>query len=154
MNINKACKNLVFQYYLIYALLILELVAAKLADFPVLLEASAGYIIRVVTVMFLLVMIPLVLKFFSIRTKYNKGLKYYIRQSKIEMWLLSLPAFLSGLAYYVLKDTNILFCYLIAFVALIFTKPSISKIEAYLQREKEDGGKADKEGELPREAEE
>ena len=47
MNINKACKNLVFQYYLIYALLILELVAAKLADFPVLLEASAGYVIRV-----------------------------------------------------------------------------------------------------------
>lgn len=154
MNINKACKNLVFQYYLIYALLILELVAAKLAEFPVLLEESAGYVIRVVTVMFLLVMIPLVLKFFSIRTKYNKGLEYYIRQSKIQMWLLSLPAFLSGLAYYVLKDTNILFCYLIAFVALIFTKPSISKIEAYLQREKEYGGNADKEEESPREAEE
>lgn len=154
MNINKACKNLVFQYYLIYALLILELVAAKLADFPVLLEASAGYVIRVVTVMFLLVMIPLVLKLFSIRTKCNKGLEYYIRQSKIEMWLLSLPAFLSGLAYYVLKDTNILFCYLIAFVALIFTKPSIAKIEAYLQREKEDGGNEDKEEESPREAEE
>lgn len=154
MNINKACKNLVFQYYLIYALLILELVAAKLAEFPVLLEESAGYVIRVVTVMFLLVMIPLVLKFFSIRTKYNKGLEYYIRQSKIQMWLLSLPAFLSGLAYYVLKDTNILFCYLIAVVALIFTKPSISKIEAYLQREKEYGGNADKEEESPREAEE
>ena len=154
MNINKACKNCVCQYYLIYALLILGLVGGRLAGFHAWWEASDGYVILVVSVMYLRVLIPLVLKLFSNRSKCNKGLEYYIRQSKIEMWLLSLPAFLSGLAYYVLKDTNILFCYLIAFVALIFTKPSIAKIEAYLQREKEDGGNEDKEEESPREAEE
>lgn len=134
MNIKTAFNSLVFQYYLIYALLILELVGAKLIAFPFELTDTCAYILQSVLVLCLLVVVPVILKWFSIRTKSNRGLDFYVKHAKIQMWVLSIPAFAAGIAYFILKDMNSLLCYLIAFVVLIFSKPSVSKIESYMDR--------------------
>lgn len=135
MTIKTAFNSLVFQYYLIYALLILELVVAKLIPYSFMLSSSCTYIIQSVLVLCLLIVVPVILKWFHSCTKYNKGLDFYVKRAKTQMWVLSIPAFAAGMAYFFLKDTNSLLCYLIAFVVLIFSKPSISKIETYMERQ-------------------
>lgn len=133
-NIKKTQSGLLSLYYAIYAALIVELTAAHLLACPFEVSSETGLVIRTIVVLLMLSMIPFSLKLFSVKTRYNKGIGYYARWAKIQMSLLALPAFASGLAYFILKDRNTLFCYLIAFVAIIFSKPVKAKTEQYLAR--------------------
>ena len=70
------------------------------------------------------------------KTKGNKKLKTkeekeanYMLWAQIQMYMIALPAVVAAIGYGFLRDKSTIFCYLIAFVALILCKPSKEKME-------------------------
>ena len=128
-------KGLIFRYYGIYVLL-LGLFAAISYYMPVYeFTQEAKTVISTICIVFLLT-IPLSLKLFSVKVKNNKTIKTkeekiknYMLWAQIQMYLIALPAVVSVVSYGLLRDRSSLFCYLIAFVALILCKPSNQKLE-------------------------
>ena len=128
-------KGLIFRYYGIYVLL-LGLFAAISYFMPVYeFDQEAKTIISTICIIFLFT-IPLSLKLFSVKVKNNKTLKTkeekiknYMLWAQIQMYMIALPAVVSVVSYGLLRDRSSLFCYLIAFVALIMCKPSKEKME-------------------------
>jgi hypothetical protein len=99
------------------------------------LNPDNAYIVSVVCIFFLFT-IPATLKLFSVKTKGNKKLKTreekeanYTIWAQIQMYMVALPAVVSAIGYGFLKDKSTIFCYLIAFIALIMCKPSKEKME-------------------------
>ena len=75
-------------------------------------------------------------KLFSVKTKGNKKLKTkeekvsnYMIWARNQMYLVALPAVVSAIGDGFLRDRSTIFCYLIAFVALIMCKPTKAKME-------------------------
>ena len=128
-------KGLIFRYYGIYVLL-LGLFAAISYYMPVYeFTQEAKTVISTICIVFLLT-IPLSLKLFSVKVKNNKTIKTkeekiknYMLWAQIQMYMIALPAVVSVVSYGLLRDRSSLFCYLIAFVALILCKPSNQKLE-------------------------
>ena len=128
-------KGLIFRYYSIYVFL-LALFAVICYFMPVYeFEPQAKTIISTICIIFLL-SIPLSMKLFSMKTKGNKKLKTkeekqtnYMLWAKIQMYMVALPGFFAAAGYGLLRDRSTIFCYLIAFVALIMCKPSKEKME-------------------------
>ena len=128
-------KGLIFRYYGIYVLL-LGLFAAISYFMPVYeFTQEAKTVISTICIVFLLT-IPLSLKLFSVKVKNNKTIKTkeekiknYMLWAQIQMYMIALPAVVSVVSYGLLRDRSSLFCYLIAFVALILCKPSNQKLE-------------------------
>ena len=128
-------KGLIFRYYGIYVLL-LGLFAAISYFMPVYeFTQEAKTVIITICIVFLLT-IPLSLKLFAVKVKGNKTLKTkeekiknYMLWAQIQMYMIALPAVVSVVSYGLLRDRSSLFCYLIAFVALILCKPSNQKLE-------------------------
>ena len=128
-------KGLIFRYYGIYVLL-LGLFAAISYYMPVYeFTQEAKTVISTICIVFLLT-IPLSLKLFAVKVKGNKTLKTkeekiknYMLWAQIQMYMIALPAVVSVVSYGLLRDRSSLFCYLIAFVALILCKPSNQKLE-------------------------
>ncbi|NCC98935.1 MAG: hypothetical protein EOL95_04410 [Bacteroidia bacterium] len=135
MNKKQAQKQLFALYYAIYGLLILELVIAHLLPNDFFLSSNTVMIMQGVVICLLLAIIPTALKLYSVKIKIKSDLSYYVHWSKIQMILLYIPGFASGVLYYFVRDRSSLFCLLIAFVALIFSKPTLAKIDNYLNDE-------------------
>ena len=128
-------KGLITRYYVIYVLLLALFASIHFLMPQIELNPDNAYIVSVVCIFFLFT-IPATLKLFSVKTKGNKRLKTkeekeanYIIWSKIQMYLVALPAVVSAIGYGFLRDKSTIFCYLIAFVALIMCKPSNQKME-------------------------
>lgn len=127
--------GLITRYYAIYILL-LALFAGIHFFMPVFeIGADAAYATSVVCIVFLFT-IPVTLKLFSVKTKGNKKLKTkeekvsnYMIWARNQMYLVALPAVVSAIGYGFLRDRSTIFCYLIAFVALIMCKPTKAKME-------------------------
>lgn len=136
-------KGLIFRYYGIYVLL-LGLFAAISYYMPVYeFDAQTKTIISTICIIFLFT-IPLSLKLFAVKVKNNKTLKTkeekvknYMLWAQIQMYMIALPAVVSVACYGLLRDRSSLFCYLIAFVALILCKPSNQKLEECTSSEDE-----------------
>ena len=136
-------KGLIFRYYGIYVFL-LGLFAAISYFMPVYeFDQEAKTIISTICIIFLFT-IPLSLKLFSVKVKNNKTLKTkeekiknYMLWAQIQMYMIALPAVVSVVSYGLLRDRSSLFCYLIAFVALILCKPSNQKLEECTSSEDE-----------------
>ena len=136
-------KQLVKIYYLIYAILIILLIGGALL-FPRLggVSPSVAVILNTVTILTVLA-VPLALKLFSVKTKriqasgdeFEKKALGYIKWSKIQMFLLGIPGVFASISYAFLEDRTSLFCFLIAFMVLMFTKPSLIKIDIFFQKE-------------------
>ncbi len=117
------------QYFLIFSVLLIEIVLAFALPVLELSEITAR-VIYTTTIIVLLVMIPGVLKFFSTKIKTAETIDKYAKYAQLQMWLLAIPPFVSGLAFYLLRDKSTLFCFLLASVALLFSKPSLNNFKA------------------------
>ncbi len=137
MNKKQAQKQLFAIYYAIYGLLVLELVIAHLLPNNLSLSANIVMIMQGVVICLLLALIPTALKLYSVKIKIKSDLSYYVHWSRIQMILLYIPGFASGVLYYFVRDRSSLFCLLIAFVALIFSKPTPAKIDNYINEDEE-----------------
>lgn len=128
-------KGLITRYYVIYVLLLALFASIHFLMPQIELNPDNAYIVSVVCIFFLFT-IPATLKLFSVKTKGNKKLKTreekeanYILWVQIQMYMVALPAVVSAIGYGFLKDKSTIFCYLIAFIALIMCKPSKEKME-------------------------
>ncbi len=128
-------KGLITRYYVIYVLLLALFASIHFLMPQIELNPDNAYIVSVVCIFFLFT-IPATLKLFSVKTKGNKKLKTreekeanYILWAQIQMYMVALPAVVSAIGYGFLKDKSTIFCYLIAFIALIMCKPSKEKME-------------------------
>ena len=128
-------KGLITRYYVIYVLLLALFASIHFLMPQIELNPDNAYIVSVVCIFFLLT-IPATLKLFSVKTKGNKRLKTkeekeanYMLWAKIQMYMIALPAVIAAIGYGFLRDKSTIFCYLIAFVALILCKPSNQKME-------------------------
>ena len=128
-------KGLIVRYYAIYVFLLALFAAISYFVPQIELQPDNAYIVSVVCIFFLFT-IPATLKLFSVKTKGNKKLKTreekeanYILWAQIQMYMVALPAVVSAIGYGFLKDKSTIFCYLIAFIALIMCKPSKEKME-------------------------
>lgn len=128
-------KGLITRYYVIYVLLLALFASIHFLMPQIELNPDNTYIASVVCIFFLFT-IPATLKLFSVKTKGNKKLKTkeekeanYILWAQIQMYMVALPAVVSAIGYGFLKDKSTIFCYLIAFIALIMCKPSKEKME-------------------------
>jgi uncharacterized membrane protein YbhN (UPF0104 family) len=128
-------KGLITRYYVIYVLLLALFASIHFLMPQIELNPDNAYIVSVVCIFFLFT-IPATLKLFSVKTKGNKKLKTreekeanYTIWAQIQMYMVALPAVVSAISYGFLKDKSTIFCYLIAFIALIMCKPSKEKME-------------------------
>ena len=128
-------KGLIARYYIIYVLLLVLFACVHFFTPQMELTPDNAYIASVVCIFFLFT-IPATLKLFSVKTKGNKKLKTkeekeenYMLWAKIQMYMIALPAVVAAIGYGFLRDKSTIFCYLIAFVALIMCKPSNKKME-------------------------
>jgi uncharacterized membrane protein len=128
-------KGLITRYYVIYVLLLALFASIHFLMPQIELNPDNAYIVSVVCIFFLFT-IPATLKLFSVKTKGNKKLKTreekeanYTIWAQIQMYMVALPAVVSAIGYGFLKDKSTIFCYLIAFIALIMCKPSKEKME-------------------------
>lgn len=128
-------KGLITRYYVIYVLLLALFASIHFLMPQIELNPDNAYIVSVVCIFFLFT-IPATLKLFSVKTKGNKKLKTreekeanYTIWVQIQMYMVALPAVVSAIGYGFLKDKSTIFCYLIAFIALIMCKPSKEKME-------------------------
>ena len=128
-------KGLITRYYVIYVLLLALFASIHFLMPQIELNPDNAYIVSVVCIFFLFT-IPATLKLFHVKTKGNKKLKpreekeaNYILWAQIQMYMVALPAVVSAIGYGFLKDKSTIFCYLIAFIALIMCKPSKEKME-------------------------
>ncbi len=127
--------GLITRYYAIYILLLALFACIHFLMPQYEFDADARYITSTICILFLF-SIPASLKLFSVKTKGNKKLRTkeekkenYMIWAKIQMYLIALPAVVSAIGYGFLRDRSSIFCYLIAFVALILCKPSKEKME-------------------------
>ena len=128
-------KGLITRYYVIYVLLLALFASIHFLMPQIELNPDNAYIVSVVCIFFLFT-IPATLKLFSAKTRGNKKLKTreekeanYTIWAQIQMYMVALPAVVSAIGYGFLKDKSTIFCYLIAFIALIMCKPSKEKME-------------------------
>ena len=128
-------KGLIARYYIIYVLLLALFTCIHFLMPQIELTPDNAYIASVVCIFFLFT-IPASLKLFSVKTKGNKKLKTkeekeanYMLWAQIQMYMIALPAVVAAIGYGFLRDKSTIFCYLIAFVALIMCKPSNKKME-------------------------
>lgn len=128
-------KGLITRYYVIYVLLLALFASIHFLMPQIELNPDNAYIVSVVCIFFLFT-IPATLKLFSVKTKGNKKLKTreekeanYTIWAQIQMYMVALPAVVSAIGYGFLKDKSTIFCYLIAFIALIMCKPNKEKME-------------------------
>lgn len=78
-----------------------------------------------------LLCIPLMLRLFAYKTNRLDSVQTYAKWALIQMYLVALPAVTSVVTYAMLRETTPLYCYLIAFVALVFCKPTAKKWQYY-----------------------
>ena len=128
-------KGLIIRYYTIYVFLLALFAAISYFVPQIELTPDNAYVVSVVCIFFLFT-IPAKLKLFSVKTKGNKKLKTkeekeanYMLWAQIQMYMIALPAVVAAIGYGFLRDKSTIFCYLIAFVALILCKPSKEKME-------------------------
>ena len=138
-------KNTTLQihYYCLYAVLLalLAFVHYRFQDGPIwVLTDTASMLVSTINIFFLL-SIPLMLRLFAHKVEHLKDIQVYVKWALIEMYLVALPAFTSVITYALLRETTPLFCYLIAFVALIFCKPTAQKWQYYQQLANQNTGK-------------
>lgn len=129
----KTNKTLQIHYYGLYVLLIGILAAAHFScnGQPVcVLPDSATLLVSTVNILVLLC-IPLMFKLFAIKVNKITSMKQYVTWSLIQMYMVSVPAVSSVITYWLLREQTPLYCYLIAFVALIFCKPTQQKWDYY-----------------------
>lgn len=134
-------KGLIIRYYVVYVFL-LALLAGIHFFMPYFnVGEDINMYISTTCIVFLLT-IPVSLKLFSIKVKDNKTLKTkeskeenYKRWAVIQIYMVAIPAVISAIGYGFIRDKSTLFCYLIAFVALILCKPSSQKMEEYTMDE-------------------
>ncbi|HNZ84872.1 MAG: hypothetical protein KA995_04405 [Paludibacteraceae bacterium] len=134
-------KTLLKFYYLLYATLMLILIAGGflLPKFDP-LQAVTVQILNTISIALVLVCIPLGLKYFSDKTKKLKNevtdkqtrIVSYVRYAKQLMFVLGLPGIFAGVSYYLIpEDKTSLFCFLMSFVALVLSKPTEVKLQKF-----------------------
>ena len=134
-------KLLLKSYYSIYAILMTVLIVGRfLLPKPAEFSESTDTILNTIAISLVLICIPFGLKYFSDRTKNLKStitnkqarIVDYILYSKHLMFILGFPGVFAGVSFYLLQyDDTSLFCFLISFVSLIFSKPTEAKITKY-----------------------
>jgi hypothetical protein len=142
----KTNKSLQFHYYGLYVVLLILLAVAHFSmnGLPFLIVAdSVSMMISTINILFLLA-IPMVFKLFSIKVGENATIQTYAKWALVQMYAIAFPAITSVATYWLLREKTALYCYLIAFIALIFCKPTVQKWNYYLsnqavtQNQKED----------------
>ncbi len=129
----KTNQQLQLHYYCLYALLLALLVLVHFSNdgMPLWsLSESLTMMTSTVNILFLLA-IPLVFKLFSIKVKHLTSIQTYATWALVQMYAIAFPALTSIAVYALLRDTTALYCYLIAFVSLVFCKPTRQKWEYY-----------------------
>jgi hypothetical protein len=133
-------KTLLKFYYLVYAkLMVILLLGGFILPRFNPLHAHAEQALNTITIALVLLCIPMGLKYFSDKTNKLKTdvtdkqtrIVSYIRYSKQLMFLLGFPGVFAGVSYYLIHDNTSLFCFLISFVALIFSKPTEVKLQKF-----------------------
>lgn len=126
-------QHLQVHYYCLYALLLALLAGVHFSNegMPVLVLAdNVTIMVSTINILFLLA-IPLVFKLFVIKVKKLTSMQTYATWALVQMYAIAFPALTSVALYWLLRDTTALYCYLIAFVSLVFCKPTRQKWEYY-----------------------
>ncbi|MDR1543986.1 MAG: hypothetical protein LBS50_06190 [Prevotellaceae bacterium] len=139
---NQLFKKLAICYYFVFVLAILTAVLGYFLNKNgiILQNATAIRVLKFVLVLYMLISIPLALKYFSVKVKKiaqmeNKIEKIakYLTLSKLRIWLISINLLLGILFVYILYQPNnqfdMLYFAAIGAVALLFCRPSKTKIE-------------------------
>ncbi len=134
----KTNKTLQIHYYSLYVTLLGLLAFSHfyLSNQALLvLTESMTLMVSTTNILFLLA-IPIVFKLFSIMmNKPTAGVQDYAKWALVQMYLVTFPAVTSVVLYGLMADKSALYCYLIAFIALIFCKPTQQKWDYYQQKE-------------------
>lgn len=131
----KTNTTLQIHYYCLYVVLLALLAVAHFifaAEPFFVLPDNVTMMVSTVNILFLLA-IPLMFKLFAIKVKVDSGVQNYAKWALVQMYLISFPALSSIVVYGLIGDRTALYCYLIAFVSLIFCKPTKQKWEYYQQ---------------------
>ena len=146
---KKTINNLSLTYYGIYAATIISAVLVFLnKDNAALIDSKSGVGITMstISILYILISIPLALGgFFRMTKKWrlieneNKKLQEYQKGATLRLLLIGIGLIGSIIVFYFLRDISLIYCSGIAAIALIFCKPSESKIYSDLKlEEKED----------------
>jgi hypothetical protein len=129
----KTNKTLQIHYYGLYVLLIALLAAAHFSfgGQPLCLLPNSTTMMVSTTNILVLLCIPLMFKLFAKRVERLTSMQQYVKWSLVQMYMVSFPALTSIITYLLLRESTPLYCYLIAFVALIFCKPTQQKWDYY-----------------------
>ncbi len=133
-------KTLQLHYYALYVVLLLLLAVAHFSmnGQPYLIVPDGTMMLISTINILLLLSIPVVFKWFSVKVKPGASVQTYAKWAIVQMYAIALPAFTSVLVYWLLRDRTALYCYLIAFVALIFCKPTTLKWNSYASTDAND----------------
>lgn len=130
-------------YYALYVVLLALLALAhfKFACNPIwVLPNTASMLVSTINILFLLA-IPLMFKLFAVRVKSTSTAQTYAKWALVQMYLIAIPALSSVIVYALIADKTALYCYLIAFISLIFCKPTKQKWMYYQQNEQKEANK-------------
>lgn len=129
--------SLQIHYYCLYVLLLALLACVHFSNsgMPLYVLSDSGTLLLSTFNILVLLCIPLMFKLFAKKVDANASQQTYAKWALIQMYLIALPAVTSVITYALTRETTPLFCYLIAFVSLVFCKPTRQKWEYYKKHE-------------------
>jgi len=139
--LEQTFKKLVFNYYIVFVLLVLTGIAGYFLQQIVTIDSfdKTGITLQTVNILVLLVCIPAGMKIFSMKVSKLKELENeeeklsgYLHWSKIRLTAIATPLLLSMLLYCIVENNSMIFCVGIAGIALIFCKPIKNKVKEEL----------------------
>lgn len=143
--LEQTVKKLVFNYYIVFVLLVLTAIAGYLLQRVVIIDSfsKAGVLLQTINVLVLMICIPTSLKVFATKVGKLKELENeeeklsgYLYWSKIRLIAIATPLLLSVLLHCIVRSSDnnysMIFCAGMAGMALIFCKPLKKRVKEEL----------------------
>ena len=137
-------KKLVFNYYIVFVLLVLTAIAGYFLREVVEIDSLSkmGVLLQTINIIVMIVFIPTSLKVFAVKVGKLKELENekeklagYLYWSKLRLIAIATPLLLSVLLHCIIRSDNnysMIFCAGIAAMALLFCKPLKGKVREEL----------------------